>query len=160
MIRKAMESDLDILVKLARIVEQDLKINHIDQWSPTYPGKENFFSDIEKNGLFVYLSDGIIVGSISVLPENDPFYHEINFQGKHAYVVHRLMVNPAYMRQKIGKALFEYAISLAKAAGCDSVKVDTHPDNFRMQGLILSLGFHEIGYIQGMNRIGYELLIT
>ncbi len=59
----------------------------------------------------------------------------------------------------MGKSLFQFAIDKAKAGQYDGLKVDTHPDNYRMQGLIISMGFREVGYMPGFNRIGYELKI-
>lgn len=157
MIRNALETDLIDITNLARTVARDMHQNEIDQWSSTYPSYDNFQYDLEKNSLFVFMQDAKIVGSITILPENDPFYKELIWEGKKAYVVHRLMIEPSQMRHHIGKTLFLYAIEHAKKSGCDSVKVDTHPDNYKMKNLILSLGFKEKGYIKGMNRIGYEL---
>jgi len=159
MIRIAAEPDLNDITLLARSVAKEMHQNGIDQWSSTYPAYENFAYDLSKNSLFVFLKDNRLVGSITILPEDDPFYKELIWEGKQAYVVHRLMVEPAFMRQHIGRQLFLHAISHALAKGCDAVKVDTHPNNIRMQSLILSLGFKEKGYIKEMNRIGYELLI-
>ncbi len=159
MIRHAVETDLNELTSLARQVANNMHQNGIDQWSATYPAYENFEYDLSKNSLYVFLKDNRLVGSITILPENDLFYKELVWEGKQSYVVHRLMVDPDFMRQHIGRQLFLHAINHAKTKGCDTVKVDTHPDNIRMQSLILSLGFKEKGYIKGMNRIGYELLI-
>jgi len=159
MIRKANISDLEKITALARIVANELHASGIDQWSNTYPALANFRFDLDKDGLFIYEEDGILIGSITILPENDPFYKELVWTGKNAHVVHRLMVEPGSRRKQIGRQLFQYALEIARTRFADSVKVDTHPDNYRMQSLILSLGFTEIGYIRGMNRIGYELIL-
>jgi len=64
------------------------------------------------------------------------------------------------MRQKLGMKFFDYAIQKAKNEGYLSIKVDTHPDNFRMQNLIKTMGFVEIGFMIQMHRIGYELVLS
>jgi len=158
-IRKATMLDLDALVLIARKVACDLHEHGIDQWSDQYPSFEHFHSDLDKEGLFVYTDKGTIIGSVTILPENDPFYREIPWQRNHSYVLHRLMVLPERMRQGIGKQLFLHAIQIAKQAAQASLKVDTHPDNYRMQALINRLGFTKQGYIKGMHRIGYELIL-
>lgn len=158
-IREATEPDLDTIVVLARKVAQDLHEHGIDQWSDHYPAREHFQSDLEKQGLYVCMDGDTLIGSVTIIPENDPFYREISWQRKRSYVLHRLMVLPGRMRQGVGRRLFLWAILVAKKAGQASLKVDTHPDNYRMQALIKSLGFTEQGYIKGMHRIGYELVL-
>jgi GNAT superfamily N-acetyltransferase len=157
MIRKANNDDLDKLTAIARIVALDMHASGIDQWSETYPDYEHFKKDLDREALDVFVFDGQVIGSISTLPENDPFYLQLVWIVKKALVVHRLMVLPEYRRQKIGSQLLNYAIEKARIEGYDGVKIDTHPDNLRMQGLILSCGFHEVGYMTVFNRIGYEL---
>ncbi len=158
MIRKAVAADIPEILSLARVVAKDLHNRGIDQWSDTYPNKDHFLNDMKLGGLFVYCQDNTIIGSISVLPENDIFYKALVWRTNKAYVVHRLMISPSFRRKHIGTELFAFALDHARKCEADGVKVDTHPDNFGMQGLILSLGFTEIGYIKDMNRIGYELV--
>jgi len=57
-------------------------------------------------------------------------------------------------------AFTNYLIEKARKEGYLSIKVDTHPDNFRMQNLIKSMGFVEIGFMIQMHRIGYELVLS
>jgi len=156
MIAKAQLSNLEEIAVMARFVTKNIHEQGIDQWSDLYPLYEHFKKDFDSDALFVFIKDHKVVGSISILPENDPFYHEISWYKNHSLVVHRLMVHPDYLRHKIGSILMSYAIQKAKNEGYDSMKVDTHPDNIRMQNLLKSLGFVEIGYIKGMNRIGFE----
>lgn len=157
MIRIANKDDLMTLSKAARIVASELHASGVDQWSAIYPDYPDFEKDLSRDALYVVEMDQKVVGSISVLPENDPYYRLLAWKGYHALVVHRLMVLPEFRRHKLGTLLFNFAINKAKNEGYDSIKVDTHPDNIRMQNLIHSVGFKEIGYMPGFNRIGYEL---
>ncbi|MFA5466535.1 MAG: GNAT family N-acetyltransferase [Candidatus Izemoplasmatales bacterium] len=159
MIRLGRQEDLDQLYLLARRVVKNLRENRIDQWTDGYPDRDDFEKDIMSNALFIVEYEGVLVGSITVLPENEEFYHEVTWDSDDAYVVHRVMVSPDYHRQGIGTALFEHAIAYAKSNNKKALKVDTHPDNYRMQSLIQSLGFKYCGYIRSINRQGYELLL-
>jgi GNAT superfamily N-acetyltransferase len=159
-IRLASIGDIDTLTMLARIVANDLHLHGIDQWDASYPSQEHFIKDLNRQGLYVADIDGVIVGSVTIIPEDDPFYHEISWDCQKSYVLHRLMVHPKWMRQGIGRQLFLSAIDVAKKANQDSIKVDTHPDNYRMQSLIISLGFVKRGYIKSMHRIGFELVLN
>ncbi len=157
MIRKANKGDLTTLASYARIVAKELHDSGVNQWSDTYPDYPDFEKDIMRDALFVIEQENEVVGSISVLPENDPYYRLLAWKGNNALVVHRLMIHPAFRRNKLGTMLFDYAIDKAKIDGYDSIKVDTHPDNIRMQNLIKSVGFREVGYMPGFHRIGYEI---
>jgi RimJ/RimL family protein N-acetyltransferase len=54
--------------------------------------------------------------------------------------------------------MFEKAIELTKNNYL-SLKVDTHPDNHKMQSLILKMGFQYKGYIESINRLAYEVIV-
>ncbi len=159
MILKATKEDLQEIASLARIITKDIHDQGIDQWSETYPLYEHFEKDLNATGLYVFKSHGKVIASISILPENDPFYTELTWLMQKSLVVHRLMVDPNYMRQHIASLLMDFARLKAINEGYESIKVDTHPDNIRMQKLILSCGYKEIGYMTRMNRIGYELVL-
>lgn len=156
MIRKASKYDLEDLVQLSKIVKRDMQMNGIHQWGEDYPSYTHFENDFLYHGLFVYESDGFVIASISALPENDPSYQELTWSGTNAMVIHRLMVHPFYMNQQVASQLMQYVIDLAIEKGKDSIKIDTHPDNYRMQKFILKWGFVEIGYLSSINRIAYE----
>lgn len=149
--------DLAQLVNIARIVVRDMHRQSIQQWTDLYPGYKDFFHDLSQGGLYVCCDATRIIGSISCLMENERFYHEISWLGTHALVVHRIMVHPDYRHLGIGKKMFLHAIQTAIAMNCDTLKVDTHPDNHRMIQLIQSLGFRKRGYIPSMHRIGFEI---
>jgi len=157
MIRTGDVKDVLILDAIARRVADELHGSGIDQWSATYPGVREFAADILRSGLFVSEEGRRIIGSISVLPENDPAYATVTWVGKKAFVVHRLMVDPDARCKGVGSALLTYAIRLAAEAGMDSVKVDTHPDNQRMRRLLMKHGFVPRGYLPLINRDAYEL---
>ncbi|MDD3478160.1 MAG: GNAT family N-acetyltransferase [Candidatus Izemoplasmatales bacterium] len=160
MITKAQPNDLEAIAAIARRVVVDLHASGIDQWSDIYPLQEHFQKDMDRDGLFVYKDGNRILGSISILPQNDPFYKDITWLKESSLVVHRLMVDPIAMKHGIGSALLQYAIDLATSRNYESIKVDTHPDNFRMQGLLLRHGFVKLEMIERMYRIGFELVLT
>jgi len=159
MIRTGKPEDATILDAIARRVADELHANGVDQWSSTYPGRREFTADAERDALFVDEEHGRIAGSISVLPENDPAYAAVSWAGKRSLVVHRLMVDPDLRRAGIGSALLLHAIALARGAGMDSVKVDTHPDNLRMRRLLERHGFVHRGHLPLIYREGFELVL-
>lgn len=157
MIRTANNDDLRVLSCFARIVAREMQQKGIQQWSNLYPALQDFEKDMSHNALYVIENDNGLIGSITLLPENDPYYRLLSWKTYKALVIHRLMILPAFRGNKLGTMLFQFAIDKAKSEGYDGIKVDTHPDNFRMRGLIKSMGFYEVGYMPVFNRIGYEI---
>lgn len=131
----------------------------LKQWPGDYPNRSNFQKDFHQDALFVCLDGDILRASISLLPDHEIAYREITWHKEHALVIHRLLVDPDVQRQGIGRLMFAFAIEKAKALGYASVKVDTHPDNLRMQALIKTMGFVDVGYLSGINRLAYEYVL-
>ncbi len=159
MIELAKLKDLDTLVKIASYTRNDMIRHGLNQWLGNYPSIDYFKKDYKDKGLYVYLIDGEIVASISILPENESAYKELTWLKDNSLVIHRLLVNPDYQNRGIAKELFQFAINKAKKENYQSIKIDTHPDNFKMQKLILKFDFKKIGYLSKINRLAYELVL-
>lgn len=156
MIRKANQTDPLVLDRLARRVADDLHASGIDQWSAIYPGIANFQTDLATNGLYVYEKDNVVLGSVTVKFVSDDVYREVSWNHTHPAVIHRLMVDPDHRREGIGIELMKYVLDLVRNSGFDSVRVDTHPDNFRMKAFLTRFGFEPRGYLPSINRDAYE----
>jgi GNAT superfamily N-acetyltransferase len=156
MIRRANAGDIAEVARLARLVANDLRRLGIDQWSDIYPLAIHFQADVEKNGLYVYVDHDRVIGAMAILPENDPPYLTIPFSQGKSLVVHRVMVHPNYMKSGIGKQMFQFLIQKAKEEAIDWIKIDTHPDNYRMRSFLQAHAFRQIGYMPSIHRIGYE----
>ncbi|MFA7560670.1 MAG: GNAT family N-acetyltransferase [Candidatus Izemoplasmatales bacterium] len=159
MIRAALLSDLNSLVEIASKIREQMKSVNLKQWLGNYPNYEDFYKDFQLQGLFVYELNEIIVGSISILPENDPPYREINWDSSEAVVIHRIMVDPSFQRIGIASKLFRFAINYGREKEYVSLKIDTHPDNQKMQNLICKFNFKYKGYIKSINRLAYEIML-
>jgi len=159
MIRKAKLEDIKEVSLMAREVVKNLHDLGIDQWDENYPLYEHFLVDFQKDALYVIEVDGEILASMTLLKENEKFYHEISWYNQNSTVIHRIMVKPSAQKRHLGTSLMEYAIEYSKINQYPSLKIDTHPDNFRMKAMLSNLGFVEVGYIPSMNRIGFEYLI-
>lgn len=133
--------------------------NGLQQWVGDYPNEEHFLKDYLNNGLFLYIVKDKIAASISILPENDAAYKEIEWLKYHSLVIHRVLVDPEMQHSGIGMELFNYAIRMGLDGGYESIKVDTHPDNDKMQRLIAKAGFVPVGYLSGINRLAYEYVL-
>lgn len=157
MIEQAIMSNLGAIKQLADKTRKHMLSIGLQQWLGDYPALIDFQADLEKNGLYVFKKNNQIYGSISILEENDPAYQAITWSNQEALVVHRLFVDPDHQKEGLGKALFAFAQSMALNNN-KSLKVDTHPDNLRMQLLIKKMGFEYKGYLASIHRYAYEWL--
>lgn len=159
LIRPAESNDLGKIAELAKIVREDMIKHGLNQWVGNYPAYDNFYQDFSANGLFVYLLDDTIIGSVTIFVENEVAYKEVIWETKKALVVHRILVDPKLQGHGYGKDLLNYAINLGIELGFEAIKIDTHPDNIKMQKMLKSLGFQYRGYLASINRLAYELVL-
>lgn len=159
LIRLAINEEIQAISELAKIVRTDMWNNGLEQWTGNYPAYENFYKDYLEKGLYVLLKDDQIIGSVSIFVENEPAYLEVSWEKERALVVHRIIVDPLEQGKGFGKELIEYAISMAKKDGFESVKIDTHPDNLKMQKLLKSMNFSYRGYLSSINRLAFEKVV-
>jgi ribosomal protein S18 acetylase RimI-like enzyme len=52
-----------------------------------------------------------------------------------------------------------FAEELTKKNGLTSIKVDTHKENYKMNGFLKKFGYVEMGYLPSINRIAFEKMI-
>mgnify|MGYP005847471791 CR=1 FL=1 len=159
MIRKAKANELKDILIIANRAKENMLNNNLKQWVGNYPNLNVFKIDLNLNGLYVYLKDKKIIASISILKENDQPYKAIDWYSNNSLVIHRILVDPLYQHKGIGRALFKKAIELSKNGNYKSLKVDTHPENLKMQNLIKAMGFKYKGYLESINRLAYELIV-
>ncbi|MFU8786257.1 MAG: GNAT family N-acetyltransferase [Candidatus Izemoplasmataceae bacterium] len=159
MIRKAKVEDLDILDTLSVKVILDMQNHQINQWQLNYPRKEHLQKDIEQDALFVYVQNEKIIGVMALYQENDPPYKTVNWLKQHSMVVHRIFVDPDYHQIGVASKLLYYAIKYCKEYHYESLKIDTHPANYRMRNFLKKHQFHELDYIKVMHRIAFERVI-
>lgn len=159
LIREAIYNDLEVIASLAKVVRGDMVSKGLNQWVGDYPNIDNFRSDLDKGGLFVLVEADKIVGSCSILKENDIAYKEVVWNGKNALVIHRILIDPTYQGKGFGKEMVNFAYKKVLNEGYDSLKIDTHPDNIKMQKMLKGLSFEFRGYLASINRLAYEKLV-
>lgn len=160
MIDVAIVDDLEELDQLAIKVIADMNLSQIPQWNLSYPRKVNFINDVEQQACYVYRENGKILGCLTLLEENDPPYKTIDSWLKEkSMVIHRVLVDPEARRQNIAGKLFEYAETVALQQSFESIKIDTHPENYKMRAFLNKNGYVELEYLEVINRIAYEKVL-
>jgi ribosomal protein S18 acetylase RimI-like enzyme len=160
MLTKAKLSDLNEIDDLAVLVISDMEKSGIPQWKLNYPRYEHFIKDVEQDGLILYKENKKIIGCMAMLPENDPPYKTINSWLKEkSIVLHRILVHPEHRKEGIAKKLLDYAIKYGLDNHYESIKIDTHLDNYKMRKFLSKNNFIELEYIAVMDRFAYELVL-
>ena len=160
MLTKGQKDDLTELDELAVLVINDMKKSLIPQWELNYPRLKNFEKDVLDESIYVYKVNGKIVGSCTVLPENDPPYKTIDSWIKtKSLVIHRMLVHPDYRKIGIAKVFIDKTIDLCKKGKYDSIKTDTHLENYKMRKFLKKNDFVELDYLESIDRLAYELVV-
>ena len=151
-LRTAESGDMDELTEIIRDARAYLASQGIDQWQGVYPDREDLAPDIERGEGWVFTCEGRIAGYLCIMraPVNE--YEDIEGEwpgGEAPYVsVHRMMVRGEYRGTKLASEMLGLAEDLAMGWGCGSVRLDTHPGNEPMKGLLRKRGYSECGTIR------------
>lgn len=159
MIRKAVIGELELLDSIAVKVIKNMMDSQIPQWDMSYPRKEHYLEDIQEGCLYV-CDEGAVLGAITLKKQDDPPYDELdNWTDSESLVIHRVIVDPDSARSGVAHKLFVFAEELAIEMGYNSIKVDTHIENYKMNGFLKKLKYVEKGYLTSIDRIAFEKII-
>ena len=131
------------------------------QWGEGYPSEAVIRSDMERNGGFVIVDDGKIVGYFAFLSSPEPTYARI-YEGKWLdderpyHVIHRIASYPD--AHGIFSNIMDFCFSKDP-----NIRIDTHRDNTIMQHNIVKCGFTYCGIIylaSGDERLAYQKYAT
>ena len=147
----------------------------IAQWqSEGYPSRADVAADVAQGVSYVAVNEaGQVVGTLSLLMNGEPMYDAIDGAWLTASTsaapryatVHRTAVAAGAARQGVMRTLVTEAEKIARAAGAESVRIDTHPGNTPMRGLAESLGYTSCGIVKLLReepepeRVAYEKLL-
>ena len=159
MIRLAIKDDLTAIDQLAETSIKHMIDQNIKQWGLNYPRRPHFFKDIEHEHLYVLEVDDKIVGVMALMEENEDAYKEITWLKHDSMVIHRVIIHPDYQGSGHASMLLEFAINEAKRLNKASIKIDTHPNNYRMRNFLKKHLFHELDFLPSIHRIAYERVI-
>ena len=167
---KAKEEHLDRIWEMTGMAKAQLKNLGLDQWQTGYPSLEVWENDIAERMAYLAVEDGVILGAFAYQVTPDISYYEIE-EGKWLtntpYAsMHRVVVSDGSKGKGVAGQMFAYGFSMARKAGFDSLRIDTHPGNLPMQRALAKAGFQKCGIIHlaqgpetGHARIGFERIL-
>lgn len=147
MIRQAVISDLDSIENGYRehFLHEKMYGAFTVFKEGVYPTRTDAEKALQKDALYVYEDNGVVMGSI-ILDWNQPDeYGKIDWPSQAAddkvNVIHLLMVRPSAAGKGIGSALIKYSLELAKRRSCIAVRLDTGEQNIPAASLYKKSGF-------------------
>ena len=151
-IRKATAADLDSIELLYNDLNDHLAAhtNYPGWRKGSYPLRSDAEEGLSNDTLYVAEIDGTIAGTVMYLRTQDPSYQTADWQIPYdspVLTLHILAVHPAYQGQGVGRALMDYAETLAKQRGVLAVRLDTHEGNAPACRLYESCGYSMRGLV-------------
>ncbi|MCK8523591.1 GNAT family N-acetyltransferase [Aquimarina sp. D1M17] len=149
MIRKALISDLDKIVALARACAQAMIEKGIYQWNEHYPTKERFQKDIELEELYVFEEEDEIIGTIVLTEIMDDEYVPVKWltNNTNNLYIHRLATAPKCWGKGYAQRLMDFAENYGREHQYQSIRLDTFSQNSRNQKFYETRGYQRLGNI-------------
>ena len=147
---QAKTEDLDLCVEILRSGREFQRQQGFTQWTDNFPEPNVIAEDIQKGCGFLLLKDGVVAGYQYISLDGDPSYPglEGTWQKEGCYgVVHRIAFAPQFRGQGLSRQAFEIIGQYCKEKGAKSLRIDTHPDNKRMQHVLEKAGFSYRGIV-------------
>lgn len=163
--RPATEEDVARVVEIIGSAQRRLRESGIDQWQNGYPNRARVEEDVRLGYGRVLCCEGEVVAYGALTYDGESAYEKLQggewltTQGPYL-TIHRLCVAEGEVGHGRGREFMVAAQREAATKGVRSVRVDTHPDNKIMQGLIGSLGYRYCGTVVYESlRLAYEKLL-
>ena len=146
--RKATLDDLEEIYALVSYAVDDLIRKEILQWDEIYPTKKDFRDDINKNQLYVGLTDNQIAVVYALNQESDKEYQNGNWKypDRPYYVVHRLCVHPNFQHRGIAKHTLLHIEAELLQNDIHAIRLDAFSNNPFSLKLYDSLQYSRVGY--------------
>lgn len=167
MIRRAEINDIDKILSIVRNAQLSLRELGIDQWQDGYPNRSTIIQDIERGvGYVVINNDNAVIGYGAIVLSGEEAYKQIpdaqwSKVGDYV-VVHRICVDREARRRGVAIEIMSYAATMARNAGYEIFRIDTHKGNIRMLSMLKKLEFKSIGTVRydSGERTAFDLDLT
>lgn len=161
--RHATTADIDRVEEIMMNASKRLGIAGIDQWQRGYPNRQSIEQDVERGVGMILCLGAEILAYGAVIFTGEKAYDDLTggewlTNGEYA-VVHRLCVSEIFVGMGFAKQFMRAAETMA-AERVGAMRIDTHPDNKIMQGMIDSLGYTYCGdVVIESRRLAYEKIL-
>lgn len=142
LLRKARENELGSVLKLYRAAIGTEGCT----WTEDYPDEQELSCDFGADCLYVLTNDDVVIGAVSVVPENE--LDDLDCwrikSGAHREIA-RIVVSADNRGKGCARAMLTQLFSVLSRQSCDSVRLLVARDNKAAIKLYKALGFSFIG---------------
>jgi len=139
------EADLPAVLEITAQAQTYLRRHRVDQWQDDYPNEAAFRTDMARGEAHVMTYGGRVAGFFALSLRPDPNYADLTdgkWRSDGPYcVLHRNAVATEFRGTGLADRLMEAVEALARAAGFDDIRVDTHRKNKAMRALAEKHGY-------------------
>lgn len=149
-LQPAKPEDLSHCVEILRSGRAFQRQQGFTQWTDDFPDPAVIAEDIQRGSGFLLLKDGVVAGYQYISLDGDPAYPYMEgaWQKEGRYgVVHRIAFASQFRGQGLSRRAFEIIGQYCAERGAESLRIDTHPDNKRMQHVLEKAGFSYRGIV-------------
>lgn len=145
--RAGTAEDLDEIFGFVKAAIEKMILQDIPQWDEIYPTRDDFAADIESGNLYVGELDGRLVCVYVLSKDCDEEYNNAQWKTDtdNFIVLHRIVVNPDFQNQGIGRLTMEHIIDSLMEQKVQSLRLDVFSLNPYSQRLYDKLGFVRTG---------------
>lgn len=160
--RKTELRDIPSVVSMYVGAAQQMKADGIDQWQDGYPNEVSLREDINNGVSFVLCEGDSVIASAMVLVGHESTYDTIDgmWGNNHPYaVVHRYVVDTSVVGKGVAHAM---QVAIEASLSVDTIRIDTHEANIRMQRFLEKEGFMKRGIIKlndGKPRVAFDKIL-
>ena len=162
--KKPTLDEVDNVVEIINCAIKRLGNAGISQWQNGYPNKEVVLQDIANGVGRVLCKEEKILAYGALVYTGEKAYNDLEggewiLQTQNYATIHRACVSNSCVGEGYGKLFMIFAENEAKQKA-DSIRIDTHPDNKIMQGLVASLHYEYCGKVMYESvRLAYEKVL-
>ncbi|MFB1051747.1 GNAT family N-acetyltransferase [Paraliobacillus sp. JSM ZJ581] len=142
MIRKATNEDLTSVMRMVKRVVKVMHAHGSYQWNDSYPQTNDYQKDINREELYLYEMDSVIVGVCTISSRGHEAYDLINWTPhQKAFTLKRLAIDPSLRGKGIADQFFAFATKLALKSCVSLINTDTYNENCYAQQVFKRNGF-------------------
>ncbi len=162
-LRPSQKTDVPAIMAILTKAKKLLAADQIDQWQNGYPNVEQIQADIQQQISWVLMVNQTIAATAALMLKPEPTYQDIrqgHWHNSQPYAtIHRIAVDPQLRGQRLSTILLSNLVTVGLQQQRFNFRVDTHPQNLRMQHVVQQAGFQKRGEIQVTDglRWAYEL---
>lgn len=148
MIYKATKNDIQEVLNLYDKVFDYIdstNINLASWYRGIYPNIDTVKDATKQGTLYILKENEEIVGSVILDTDKHKDYDKLKWNCSYPLLIHTLCINPKYFGQNKSRLLFDFAKSLAKENGHDSLALFVYKQNAPAMHLYKKYGFECVG---------------